>query len=106
MCTILLMSNIFVTVIYMCLCVYMYVYIYIYISLMSNVFVAVICVCVCVCVCLCVLRDNKTAYLDEACDFLMDSRCSLVYSPEENLYFPLLNHFKIIVIVSVLKSSA
>ena len=89
------MSNVFVTVIYMCLCVYMYVCIYVYISLMSNVFVAVIyicmCVymCVCVCVCVCVLRDNKTAYLDETCDFLMDSRCSLVYLPEENLYFPL-----------------
>ena len=51
--------------IYMCMCVYVYVCIYIYIYFF--------------------LRDNKTAYLDEACDFLMDSRCTLVHSPEENL---------------------
>lgn len=67
-----------------CICscdIYMSVYVYLYIF----------------------LRDNKTAYLDEACDFLMESICSLVHSPEENLYFPLENHFKIIVIISVLK---
>ena len=58
--------------IYVCMCVYVCIYMCVYVY-------------VCIYIYIYFLRDNKTAYLDEACDFLMDSRCTLAHSPEENL---------------------